>query len=111
MGGAMQPQGHVQMVANIIDFGMGVQQSGDAARYHHEGSTEPTWIARMTDGGTLELESGIKADVVRELQRRGHKVRITSGPFGGYQAIIRDPKTGVYWGASEMRKDGMAIGY
>lgn len=111
MGGDMQPQGHVQMVANIIDFGMGIQQSGDAARYHHEGSTEPTWIGRMTDGGTLELESGMKADVVRELQRRGHKINITSGPFGGYQAIMRDPKTGVYWGASEMRKDGMAIGY
>ncbi len=111
MGGAMQPQGHVQMVVNILDFGMGVQQSGDAARYHHKGSTEPTWIGRMKDGGTLELESGMKADVVRELQRRGHKVRITSGPFGGYQAIIRDPETGVYWGASEMRKDGMAIGY
>ena len=111
MGGAMQPQGHVQMVTNIIDFGMGLQQSGDAARYHHKGSTEPTWIGRMKDGGTLELESGMQADVVRELQRRGHTVRITSGPFGGYQAIWRDPKTGVYFGASEMRKDGMAIGY
>ena len=111
MGGAMQPQGHVQMVANIFDFGMGVQASGDAARYHHVGSTEPTWQGRMTDGGTLELESGIEADVVRELQRRGHKINITSGPFGGYQAIWRDPDTGVYYGASEMRKDGMAIGY
>ncbi len=111
MGGAMQPQGHVQMVVNILDFKMGIQQSGDVARYHHKGSTEPTWLGRMKDGGTLELESGMKADVVRELQRRGHTVRITSGPFGGYQAIIRDPETGVYWGASEMRKDGMAIGY
>lgn len=111
MGGAMQPQGHVQMVANIIDFGMGVQQSGDAARYHHVGSTEPTWHARMNDGGTLELESGMTAEAVRELQKRGHKVNITAGPFGGYQAIWRDPKTGVYHGASEMRKDGMAIGY
>ncbi|WOH37133.1 gamma-glutamyltransferase [Thalassotalea fonticola] len=111
MGGAMQPQGHVQMVANIIDFGMGVQQAGDAARYHHNGSTEPTWQARMKDGGVLELESGVKADVVRELQKRGHKINITSGPFGGYQAIWLDPKTSVYHGASEMRKDGMAIGY
>ena len=111
MGGAMQPQGHVQMVANIVDFGMGVQQSGDAARYHHRGSTEPTWQKRMTDGGVLELESGVTADTVRELQKRGHKVDIKSGPFGGYQAIWRDPKTGVYYGASEMRKDGSAIGY
>jgi len=96
---------------NLIDFGMTVQDAGDVARYHHKGSTSPTWEGRMQDGGTLELESGVKGDVVAELMRRGHKVEITSGPFGGYQAIWRDPKTGVYWGASEMRKDGMAIGY
>ncbi|MEX0299908.1 MAG: gamma-glutamyltransferase [Kordiimonas sp.] len=111
MGGAMQPQGHTQMVVNIVDFGMNVQESGDAARYHHKGSTDATWAGRMKDGGVLELESGMRIDVIRELEKRGHKVEITSGPFGGYQAIWRDPKTGVYWGASEMRKDGMAIGY
>lgn len=111
MGGAMQPQGHVQMVTNIIDFDMNVQQAGDAARFHHKGSTSPTWEGRMKDGGVLELESGVKAEVVRELQKRGHKVHITSGPFGGYQAILKDPKTGVYHGASEMRKDGQAQGY
>ncbi len=111
MGGAMQPQGHVQMVTNIVDFGMNVQQAGDAARFHHKGSTSPTWEGRMNDGGTLELESGVRADVVRALQSRGHKVHITSGPFGGYQAILKDPKTGVYHGASEMRKDGQAQGY
>ena len=111
MGGAMQPQGHVQMVTNIVDFGMNVQQAGDAARFHHKGSTSPTWEGRMNDGGTLELESGVRAEVVRALQKRGHKVHITSGPFGGYQAILKDPKTGVYHGASEMRKDGQAQGY
>lgn len=111
MGGAMQPQGHVQMVSNIIDFGMNVQQAGDAARFHHKGSTSPTWEGRMKDGGTLELESGMTAEVVRELQKRGHKVHITSGPFGGYQAILKDNKNGVYHGASEMRKDGQAQGY
>ncbi len=111
MGGAMQPQGHVQMVTNIVDFGMNVQQAGDAARFHHKGSTSPTWEGRMNDGGTLELESGVRAEVVKALQKRGHKVHITSGPFGGYQAILRDPKTGVYHGASEMRKDGQAQGY
>lgn len=111
MGGAMQPQGHVQMVANIVDFGMNVQQAGDAARFHHKGSTSPTWEGRMQDGGMLELESGVNADVVRELQKRGHKIHITSGPFGGYQAILKHPKTGVYHGASEMRKDGQAQGY
>ncbi|MDN3653341.1 gamma-glutamyltransferase [Thalassotalea ponticola] len=111
MGGAMQPQGHVQMVVNIVDFDMGVQQAGDAARFHHRGSTEPTWQGRMQDGGLLELESGVTAEAVRQLQQRGHHVDITSGPFGGYQAIWRDPVNGVYFGASEMRKDGMAIGY
>jgi len=111
MGGAMQPQGHVQIVVNMIDFGMNVQEAGDAARYHHQGSTEPTWTGRMSDGGVLELESGVRSEVVVALRARGHKVRITSGPFGGYQAIYRDPETGVYWGASEMRKDGAAIAY
>lgn len=111
MGGAMQPQGHAQIVVNLLDFGMTVQDAGDAARFHHTGSTEPTWQGRMDDGGTLELESGITQEVYSELARRGHKLRITSGPFGGYQAIWRDPETGVYWGATEMRKDGIAIGY
>lgn len=111
MGGAMQPQGHTQIVVNIVDFGMNVQEAGDVARYHHKGSTDATWTGRMTDGGILELESGVKRSVIEELERRGHVVEITKGPFGGYQAIWRDPETGVYHGASEMRKDGMAIGY
>lgn len=111
MGGAMQPQGHAQIVVNLVDFGMTVQDAGDAARFHHTGSTSPTWQGRMQDGGTVELESGITPEVYAELERRGHKLRITSGPFGGYQAIWRDPETGVYWGATEMRKDGIAIGY
>ncbi|REL30369.1 gamma-glutamyltransferase [Thalassotalea euphylliae] len=111
MGGAMQPQGHVQMVTNIVDFGMNVQQAGDAARFHHKGSTSPTWEGRMKDGGVLELESGVTASTVKELQKRGHKIHITSGPFGGYQAILKDLQTGVYHGASEMRKDGQAQGY
>ncbi len=111
MGGAMQPQGHAQIIVNMLDFGMTVQDAGDAARFHHTGSTEPTWQGRMQDGGTLELESGITPAVYRELELRGHTLRITSGPFGGYQAIWRDPQTGVYWGATEMRKDGIAIGY
>jgi len=111
MGGAMQPQGHVQIVSRIVDFGMNIQEAGDAARYHHQGSTSPTWQGRMDDGGVLELESGVTADVIAELRARGHSVRLVRGPFGGYQAIWRDPVTGVYGGASEMRKDGMAIGY
>ena len=111
MGGAMQPQGHAQIVVNMVDFGMNVQAAGDAARFHHAGSTEPTGLDPMEDGGTLQVESGVPLDVVRGLEARGHKVEYTTGPFGGYQAIWRDPDTGVYWGASEMRKDGQAAGY
>lgn len=111
MGGDMQPQGHVQIVVNMVDFGMGVQQAGDAARFHHGGSTEPDGTAPMTDGGLLEIETGVPQTIADELKRRGHKVSYASGPYGGYQAIWRDPKTGAYWGASEFRKDGQAAGY
>jgi gamma-glutamyltranspeptidase / glutathione hydrolase len=111
MGGAMQPQGHAQIVVNMIDFGMGVQAAGDAARFHHDGSTEPEGGAPMTDGGVIEIESGVPATVADELRKRGHTVKYAVGPFGGYQAIWRDPETGAYWGASEFRKDGQAAGY
>ena len=109
MGGAMQPQGHVQIVVNIVDFGMNVQEAGDAARWQHMGSSEPTGEV-MTNGGYVELESGIPWETVRALRRKGHSVRYGLGGFGGYQAIRRDAK-GVYYGASESRKDGQAIGY
>jgi len=97
----------------MIDFGMGVQQAGDAARFHHDGSTEPTGLPRMNDGGVLQLETGVPQSVAEELTRRGHKVVYApaTGAFGGYQAILRDPNSGVYWGASEFRKDGLAAGY
>ena len=109
MGGDMQPQGHVQIVCNLIDFGMNLQEAGDAARWHHDGSSEPTG-ERMRDGGYLELESGIDRAVIRELERRGHDLRLAGyESFGGYQAIMR--KDGVYYGASESRKDGQAGGY
>lgn len=111
MGGAMQPQGHAQIVVNMVDFGMNVQAAGDAARFHHDGSTEPLATPPMTDGGKLEVESGVPASVVAELKRRGHDVEYVTGAYGGYQAILRDPATGVYWGASEFRKDGQAAGY
>ena len=110
MGGDMQPQGHVQVLTNLIDFGMNLQEAGDAARWHHEGSSEPTGES-MTDGGYVDLESGIPYESARELMRRGHRVRFDLGGYGGYQAIMRDPQTGVYYGASESRKDGAAEGY
>ena len=110
MGGGMQPQGHVQVLVNLIDFGMNVQEAGDAARWQHLGSSSPTGKV-MTDGGWVELESAIPWETVRALKRLGHDVRSGNGGFGGYQAILRDPKTGVYHGASESRKDGQAAGY
>lgn len=113
MGGAMQPQGHVQIVTNIIDFAMNVQEAGDAARWRHSGSTQPTDGAEeyLQDGGTLNLESGISYDVIRELVLKGHGVEFDVGGYGGYQAIKIDHEHGVYVGASESRKDGQAAGY
>ena len=112
MGGAMQPQGHVQIVLNLIDFGMNLQEAGDAPRIQHEGSTEPSGqVTEMRDGGELELESGYPYETVRALMRKGHKVMFADGPYGGYQAILWDAKNRVYVGASEGRKDGQAAGY
>jgi gamma-glutamyltranspeptidase/glutathione hydrolase len=110
MGGDMQPQGHVQVLLNLIDFGMNVQEAGDAARFHHTGSSTPTG-RRMQDGGVLHLESGIGMEIRRALAKRGHTLRWAVGPFGGYQAIHYDAGRDVYVGASESRKDGQAAGY
>lgn len=110
MGGSMQPQGHVQILCNIIDFGMNIQEAGDAPRFRHGGSSQPCG-GIMKTGGTVYLESGIPAEVCRDLARRGHKVATAVGGYGGYQGIWRNPKTGVLAAASESRKDGCAIGY
>ena len=112
MGGAMQPQGHVQIVMNLVDFGMNLQEAGDAPRIQHENDTEPTGQnTPMRDGGVVQLESGFPYETVRALMDKGHRVEWALGPYGGYQAILRDPETGVYYGASESRKDGQAAGY
>lgn len=110
MGGAMQPQGHTQIICNIIDFGMNLQEAGDAPRIQHSGSSEPTG-EKMTDGGTVQLESGFSYQTIRELMQKGHKIGFEVGPYGGYQAIMRDNVNKVYYGASESRKDGQAAGY
>jgi gamma-glutamyltranspeptidase/glutathione hydrolase len=110
MGGAMQPQGHVQILVNIIDFGMNLQEAGDAPRLRHTGSSQPTDEV-MTDGGVVSLENGFSPETVRGLIERGHRVQTTMGGYGGYQAIYRDHKQGVYIGASESRKDGHAAGF
>ena len=110
MGGAMQPQGHAQIVMNLIDFGMNLQEAGDTPRIQHEGSSEPTDEV-MTTGGLLYLESGIDYMQIRKLVQMGHKVGWNVGGYGGYQAIMWDNKNKVYFGASESRKDGQAAGY
>ncbi len=110
MGGAMQPQGHAQIVINLVDFGMNLQEAGDAPRLRHTGSSQPTG-EKMTDGGQLSLESGFDYETIRKLVRKGHKITYSVGGFGGYQAIMWNEETGVYYGASESRKDGHAAGY
>lgn len=110
MGGAMQPQGHAQIVVNMIDFGMNVQEAGDAPRIRHTGSSQPTG-EQMTNGGTVHLESGIDYEVIRELMKMGHRIDFSVGGYGGYQAVMYDEKNNVYIGGSESRKDGQSIGY
>ncbi|MEM6746596.1 MAG: gamma-glutamyltransferase [Pseudomonadota bacterium] len=116
MGGGMQPQGHVQILVNMVDYGMNIQEAGDAARFNHDGGRQPT-DTLAPEGvdtlGVLNLEPGVPAETVERLQAMGHNVRIVDNGvmFGGYQAILRDPETGVYSGATEMRKDGTVAGY
>jgi gamma-glutamyltranspeptidase / glutathione hydrolase len=113
MGGGMQPQGHVQVLTNQIDFGLNVQEAGDASRWQHEGDNEPTGERMSQSGGYVEVESGIPYESVRELRKKEHDVRFDVGGYGGYQAIKVEMHNGrrVYVGASESRKDGMAAGY
>ncbi len=110
MGGPMQPQGHTQVLCNIIDFGMNIQEAGDAPRYRHNGSSQPTG-GEMTNGGEVQVEYGISPETVQGLESLGHSVDRGEGFFGGYQAIKWDPEQQAFWGASEMRQDGQAGGY
>jgi len=111
MGGDMQPQGHVEVLCNLIDFGMNVQEAGEAPRLEHVGSATPTGRRGAADGGTVQAERGIPLAVIEELERRGHSVRPVRTNGGGYQGILIDPKTNILHGGSEARKDGCAVGY
>jgi gamma-glutamyltranspeptidase/glutathione hydrolase len=111
MGGDMQPQGHVQILINLIDFQMNVQAAGDAPRIEHTGSATPTGKPAMPDGGTVRAEFGIPDSIVDELTKRGHQVERVPVNGGGYQGILIDPETGLLRGGSESRKDGAAVGY
>ena len=108
MGGATQPQAQAQVLINIIDFGMNLQEAGDAPRIVHSGSSQPSG-SRMKYGGTVSLESAFDEKIRKELIKMGHQLEYEKGSFGGYQAIMK--KNGVYYGASESRKDGQAAGY
>ena len=111
MGGDMQPQGHVQVLVNLLDFGMDLQAAGDAPRFHHGGSTEPTGTG-MEKGGVVHLEPGVPEAVRRGLVALGHRIEdAPSSAYGGYQAVARDAVTGVLSGATEIRKDGCAMGW
>jgi gamma-glutamyltranspeptidase/glutathione hydrolase len=110
MGGSMQPQGHAQIVVNLIDFGMNLQEAGDAARFNHAGSSQPTGDV-MTTGGVVHLETTFSEQTRTALEKMGHTLGDSDGSFGGYQAIMWDDEQGVYYGASESRKDGQAAGY
>jgi len=111
MGGGYQPMGHVQIVMNVVDFGMNVQEAGDFPRINHEGSSEPTGELMEATGGMITLESGYSYEVIRELLQKGHQVGYSAGVYGGYQCIRWDPVRKVYFGATESRKDGQAAGY
>ena len=107
----MQPQGHVQILMNLIDFDMNVQEAGDAARVRHLGSQTPTGRPMQASGGSVALESGVSIETARALMSRGHRLVRAPGGFGGYQAIRIDWKNGTLHGATEPRKDGAAVGY
>jgi gamma-glutamyltranspeptidase / glutathione hydrolase len=107
----MQPQGHVEVLCNLIDFGMNVQEAGEAPRLEHVGSAKPTGRRADADGGTVQAERGISASVIEDLERRGHHIHPVRTNGGGYQGILIDPRTNMLHGGSEARKDGCAIGY
>ncbi len=110
MGGDFQPMGHTQIVMNLVDFGMNLQEAGDAPRWDHTGGASPMG-ATTTNTGTIRTESGIPYTTIRGLMDKGHKIGTARGIYGGYQGILWDDKNKVYHGASESRKDGQAAGY
>ncbi|PQJ14912.1 gamma-glutamyltransferase [Aureicoccus marinus] len=110
MGGDFQPMGHTQIIMNVVDFGMNIQEAGDAPRWDHTGGASPMG-AVSENTGTVRVESGISYTTIRDLMGMGHRIGIARGVYGGYQAILWDDVNKVYHGASESRKDGQAAGY
>jgi len=111
MGGSFQPLGQVEILMNMIDFGMNAQEAGDAPRIDHQGSSDPTGV-KSNGAGTIYLESGFSFETIRTLMQMGHTISYEiPGSYGGYQSIQYDAEHKVYYGASDARKDGMAAGY
>jgi gamma-glutamyltranspeptidase/glutathione hydrolase len=111
MGGDFQAQGHTQVLINMVDFGMNIQEAGEAPRIEHVGSPTPTGKPGDPKGGAIKAERGIAPAILRDLERRGHHITIVPTNGGGYQAILIDPRTNMLLGGSEARKDGCAAGY
>lgn len=109
VGGPMQPQGQVQVLTNLIDFGMDVQAAGAAPRWRHDGSSDVSG-AVICDGGTVFLEAGFPADAAQGLHAKGHSLGDIPFTFGGYQGILIDRGRGALMGGSDPRKDGFAMG-
>ena len=112
MGGDMQAQGHVQVLVNMIDFGMNVQAAGDMARVMHTGSATPTGLP-AEGSGEVNVETEVSDEAIAKLRAKGHNVTRTrrSGTYGGYQGILIDHDHGTLHGGTDPRKDGCAVGY
>ncbi|MCA9444110.1 MAG: gamma-glutamyltransferase family protein, partial [Candidatus Omnitrophica bacterium] len=110
MGGDFQPQGHSQVLMNLIDFGMSPQQAGEQPRVEHNGSSTPMG-KKMVDGGTIKFELGFPDSTKLALAEKGHRIQPGAGMFGGYQGIWREEDPRRYFGGTDPRKDGCAIGW
>jgi gamma-glutamyltranspeptidase/glutathione hydrolase len=111
MGGDFQPQGHVQIIMNLVDFAMNLQEAGDAPRFSHSGGNTPSTGQQQSTTGQIQVESDIPYETVRALMQMGHPVSFDLGGYGGFQGIMYNQKQDIYIGASESRKDGQAAGY
>ena len=105
MGGFVQPQGHLQVVSNMVDFGMDSQEALDALRFK----------IRVEEDNSVVVEEDMDPAILDDLRKRGHNVQVMKDydrvEFGGGQVISRDPETGILTAGSEPRKDGEAVGW
>ena len=110
MDGQLQSQSQLQFLVNVIDFGMNLQEAGDAPMVCHETPVERVSTS-TAESGWVNMDSGFNYEIIRGLMKMGHRVKFETGNYGGFQAIMRDPISGIYFGASESKKNGQAAGY